>query len=298
MFRKIIMMMPKAVLDFSISPSYAGKSNWSLTTDGPLDIGVYSTVYVITALRTVNIIVKMWGAGGAPGGIYTSSNPPTTSIGTGGGGGYSTKTITITSGSSYTLYIGRGGRRGVPGSLNGSGATYLSGGVVCTGNWGTEGGGLTGFLSGNSSYSQGNALLIAGGGGAGGDTGYGGVGGAGGGSSGVASNGALQGGGGGTSSAGGSASSYNGATAGSAMTGGHSATVAQGAGGGGGGGYYGGGGSNVGGGGGGSGYAPSGTTTAGSTSTPGNSGDAVRNGAGQGGSGSTNGADGRIYISL
>ena len=283
--------------DFNIFPAFSGKTSWNLATDGPLNIGTMGA-YNITMLKTVTVTVKMWGAGGAPGGSYSSAYPPTTSIGPGGGGGYSTKSITLSSGTTYALYIGQGGRRNVIANLRTTGATYLSGGVQANStNWGAEGGGLSGIFTGSSAFTQGSALLLAGGGGGGSDSGFASSGGAGGGASGQTPAGGAQSGGGGTASAGGVASAYNAATAGSALTGGL-AQNSQGSLGGGGGGYYGGGGGNVGGGGGGSGYAPSGTTTTGSDATPANSADANRGGSGQGGSGSTNGTDGRVYISI
>jgi hypothetical protein len=285
--------------DFSISPAVSGKSNWSLSTDGALNLSS-SGEWTITMARTVTVTGKFWGAGGAPGGTYTSSNPPTTGIGPGGGGGYSTGNFQLINASTYILRVGRGGRRNTIANLNTAGATHLSGGVQTNSSgWGSEGGGYTGLFA--TSVSQANAWLIAGGGGGGSDSGFGNAG-SGGGSTGENSTAGAQGGGAGTQSAGGSASVYNNATAGSALTGGL-AQNNQGSLGGGGGGYWGGGGGNVGGGGGGSGYFKSGTVssstlTTGSGSTPGNSADSQRSGSGQGGSGSTNGTDGRAILTF
>lgn len=285
-----------AVGDLTISPAFNGKTSWNFATDGALALNS-TNQYTITPTKNLTLTVKMWGAGGAPGGAYGGANPPTTNIGPGGGGGYSTKSISFTSGQAYIAQVGQGGRRGSASTLRQAGATYLSGGVQDTSSYfGCEGGGYSGIFS--SSVSQANALLIAGGGGGGSDSAFAASGGAGGGSSGETPNGGLQSGSGGTSSAGGAASSYNSATAGGALVGGLACVGVHGRPGAGGGGYFGGGGGNVGGGGGGSGYAPSGTTTVGSGNTPGNSGDSVRNGAGTGGTGSTNGSDGLIYISV
>lgn len=287
-------------VDFNISPSYSGNTSWSLQNN-PLNIGA-TGVYDITPTRNFTATIKMWGAGGAPGGTYTSSYPPSTGFGPGGGGGYSTGTYNFVAGTTYRIVIGRGGRTGLITNLNTSGATYLSGGVQvnAVGGWGSEGGGYTGLFQ-TTTLTQGNALIIAGGGGGGSDTAYGAYGGAGGGSSGQDSPAASQQGGtGGTQSVGGTASIYNNATNGSALTGGL-AQNAQSSLGGGGGGYWGGGGGNVGGGGGGSGYiggVTSGTTTAGSSSTPGNSADSQRNGAGSGGTVHTNGSDGRFILTF
>ena len=291
--------VPPPAYDFTISPSYAGASTWNLTLGGPLNIGT-SGEYTIVPSKNLTVTVKMWGAGGGPGGAYGSSYPPSTQIGPGGGGGYTTGLISLAGGATYKLYIGQGGRRSPQGLTRGTGATYLSGGANQNQAWSTEGGGFSGLFN-NASLNQAYAMLIAGGGGSGSDLSYSGGlgGGAGGGTSGGAGgDGNGQCGLGGTSSGGGAPSGFNGATSGSALTGGVSSThSAPGTLGGGGGGYYGGGGGNGGGGGGGSGYAPGGTTTAGSGATPGNSGDAVRAGAGAGGTGSTNGSDGRVYIS-
>jgi trimeric autotransporter adhesin len=285
--------------DFTISPAVSGKSSWNLTTDGALNLGTTGE-WTIVASRTLTVSAKMWGAGGAPGGSYTASFPPTTGIGDGGGGGYATGTFQLTNGSTYILRVGRGGRRNTIANLNTSGATHLSGGVQTNSqNWGSEGGGYTGIFA--TSVTQANVWLMAGGGGGGSDSGFGQAG-AGGGTDGANSTAGGQGGGGGTQSAGGAAAIFNNSTAGSALTGGR-AQNNEGSLGGGGGGYFGGGGGNVGGGGGGSGYFKSGTVssatlTAGSGSTPGNSADSDRSGSGTGGTGSTNGSDGRARIAF
>ena len=286
--------------DFTISPPVNGKSSWSLTSDGNLNLPSTGE-WTITMLNTVTSTSKIWGGGGAPGGNYLSNFPPTTKIGAGGGGGYAAGTFQLLSGSTYILRVARGGRRNTIANLNTGGATYLSGGVQTNDrNWGSEGGGYTGIFA--SSVSQANAWLMAGGGGGGNDTDFGAAG-AGGGTNGVASSAtSQQGGGGGTQAAGGAASQYNAATAGSALTGGLGQNLEASLGGGGGG-YFGGGGGNVGGGGGGSGYFKSGTVssqtlTAGSGSTPGNSGDADRDSSGDGGTGSTNGSDGRLLLTF
>ena len=282
--------------DFTISPAVNGKTTWSLSTDGALNIGTYGE-YTITMLRTVTVDAKFWGGGGGPGGQYDGGYPPSGSIGPGGGGGYATGRMQLTNGSTFKLRVGQGGGR--TNVATNTGATYLKGGSV--GAWSSEGAGYTGIFI--TSATQANAWLIAGGGGGGGDTRYLATGGAGGGTTGQDGY-VNQGGTGGTQSAGGSPSIYNGATAGSALTGGK-ASDNQGTGsmGGGGGGYYGGGGGNVGNGGGGSGYFKSGTVssatlTTGSNSTPGNSADAARSGSGQGGSGATAGTDGRAIMTF
>lgn len=283
--------------DFTISPAVSGKTSWSMTTDGNLDLSSHGE-WTITASKDFTVTLKMWGGGGASGYSYPGAPlTETSAMSAGGGGGYSTATFKFFSGSSYILRVGQGGSRVATSS---PGATHVAGGVGTT-YGGSQGAGYSGIFK--TSVSQANAILMAGGGGSGGDANYGGVGGAGGGE--IAGGSSGQAGGGATQSAGGAASIYNGATAGSALTGG----VAQNAVftssiGGGGGGYFGGGGGNVGGGGGGSGrvntsfaeIVSSGSTTAGSGATPGNNADADRGTAGTGSSTTAKGADGKILL--
>ena len=265
---------------FSISPAVDGKSTWNLTNDGPLNISTYGT-YTITPNNTAVVSMKMWGAGGGAGGQN----------GTGGGGGYSTGSVSLTSGVSHILVIGRGGGNGGQAASLGGGGT----GDVNRGN----GGGYSGIF--RSSQTHGNVVLMAGGGGgAGGGSGsY--AAGAGGGSSGQAGN-AGQGfqPGGGTQSAGGAGTGSSYSASGAALQGANGLS-------GGGGGYYGGAsggdnGSYAPGGGGGSGYinatyVTNGTTTTGSGSTPANSSDAGRGTSGNAKSGTAGyGSDGRIII--
>jgi hypothetical protein len=266
---------------FSISPAVDGKSTWNLTSDGPLNISTYGT-YTITPNNTSVVSVKMWGGGGGAG----------IQNGTGGGGGYSTGSVSLTSGVSHILVIGRGGGNGATAALGGGGV-----GDVYRGN----GGGYSGIF--RNSQTHGNAVLMAGGGGGagGGEGSY--AAGAGGGSSGQAGNAGLGfQPGGGTQSAGGAGTGSSGSVGGGALQGANGLS-------GGGGGYYGGasGGDNgpyAPGAGGGSGYinatyVTNGTTTTGSGSTPANSSDAGRGTSGNGRSGSAGyGSDGRIIITV
>ena len=266
--------------DFQVSPAVAGRTNWSLTNDGPLILdGGSATTYTLTSLRTASRTVKMWGQGSA-----TST------------GGYSTGTVNFTNASTYTVRLNAGG--GSPGAGSGSGS-----GV------GQSGGGYAGLFS-TAVINQSNAIMIAGGAG-GGAPSVGGsasvVGGTGGGSSGGAGqnspdtqNGSTGGGGGTQSSGGGAGSSPGGgSTSGSALQGGQGGQGSGSSnnysgGGGGGGGYYGGGGGGGGndngqgsrsasGGGGGSGYINTSVVTGGSTSGFANSGDVNRGNAGSAG---------------
>lgn len=253
----------------SISPAYDGNTNLDLTT-GNITLSNSGT-WTLTPCSTFAVNVAMWGAGGQ-----------SASAGTGGAGGYSHGTVTLYSGNTYTIRVGKfdGGGDGPGGAGNG--------------------GGYTAVFSGTETFA--NSVIIAGGGG--GAPPYynsGQTGGAGGGSSGQASSG-----GGGTQSAGG-AGGVNGifpasgtGAAGGQLTGGAGAAGNQGyQGGGGGSGYYGGGGGLArvggdgigGGGGGGSGYlhpslVANGNTQVGSAGTAANSASGLR---GTSGNADTNG---------
>lgn len=221
-----------------------------------------------------SVVFHALGAGGGGGQSGTTAN--------GGGGGYATGQYSVTSGTTYTVIVGQGGKRQTYAETNAlSGATARRNASF--------GGGATGM--GLSNYDQTWAsgggrsairlasgtddIFTAGGGGGGG---YSTAGGAGGGTTGVA--GVLlgnTGGGGGTQIAGGTGGNGEIGTAGIKYAGGYAGTVATGItaseGGGGGGGWYGGGGGgNNTGGGGGSSYIDlltGGSTTAGSGKTPG-----------------------------
>lgn len=275
--------------DLSISPALGGKTIWTFADDGPINIT--SGSYTITALRTVNTTVKMWGQGG-----YGGGNGGSTTY-AGGAGGALTGTLALTQGQSYYLsFFGAGT----------SAATLAS-----------NGGNAAGIFSGTSAVHANSIAIAAGGGGAGyDDGGRGDVGGAGGhptGANGAGYSSAY--GRGATQSAGGAAgTASNNGTAGSALQGGTGAYSGSNyGGGGGGGGYYGGGGAGIqaswagAGGGGGSNYAntsiiSSVTQYSGSGTTPGNSSDSVRNGAGSGvaANSAVNTAPGsaRIYITV
>jgi len=221
-----------------------------------------------------SVIFHALGAGGGGGRAGTTAN--------GGGGGYATGQYSVTSGTTYTVIVGQGGKRQTYAE-----AIALSGATARRNA--SFGGGATGM--GLSAYDQtwasgggrsaiqlasGTDDIISAGGGGGG--GYSTAGGAGGGTNGIA--GVLlgnTGGGGGTQIAGGTAGNGEDGTPGIKYAGGYAGTAATGVtgseGGGGGGGWYGGGGGgNNTGGGGGSSYIAlltGGSTTAGSGITPG-----------------------------
>jgi hypothetical protein len=288
------------VTDFTISPAVGGVTNWSLNTNGPLNLASTGQ-WTIVAQRNVTIAMKMWGAGGGPGGDYAGGPNGTGRIGSGGGGGYASGNFQLIAGNTYILQVGQGGSR-VTNGPNSNRTTYLASGVT-PGNWGSQGGGYTGFFI--SGVSQGNAILMAGGGGGGSDTLSYPSGAAGGGSSGQGTLGGGQSGGAGTQSAGGSGS-FNGADTGQPLAGGYTVQNAKNGGlGAGGGGYWGGGGGNIGGGGGGSGRIGSGVSsgvlTTGNFSTPGNSGDGQRGSSGNGAANTSRfnvGSDGRSIFTF
>ena len=297
---------PPPVFDFSITPPISGKTGWNLLLDGDLNLSTHGEWTIIPS-RNITVNTKIWGAGGASGAAYTTSNPltETSRMGDGGGGGYSTGSLVLTSGTPYIIQVGEGGSRRNGIDVNG-GATYRAGGSNSN-TGGAQGGGYSGIFI--TSVIQSNTLIIAGGGGAGYDrdgswcSSSGSLG-AGGGSN--AQNGfspGSQGGGGATQSAGGGPSIYHFATAGSALRGGLSGNGPFLHSGGGGGGYFGGGGGNICGGGGGSGFINStlvtnGLTQTGNGSTPANSSDTMRSGSGQGSSSTSKGSDGRIILTL
>ena len=273
------------VPSISISPAVSGKSIWNFSTDGPLVLGSYGS-WTVTPGSTFSVSAKMWGAGGSG-----AKNG-----GAGAGGGYTSGTLTLSSGTSYVIWVGQGGF-----ASGGSGTgTFGGGGDRSRYNAGW-GGGLSGIFT--SAATQGNAIMIAGGGGGGGTTG--GAGSSYGGGGGLSGQDGLQAGGGTQSSGGASSSNPNApATAGFVLKGGTGGDR----GGSGGGGYYGGGGDGEVGnnnkgyvGGGGSGYynpgLVSGSTITASGQTPANSSDSARGTSGNGGDSSGAGANGLVKIS-
>lgn len=166
------------IIDFVISPSIGGVTNWSLGTNGALIMdGGTETTYTLVAQRNISRTVKMWGQGRS-----------------GGTGGYSTGTTTFSNGSTYTVKLNYGG--GSAGTGYGSRTSSAQ-----------SGGGLAGMFIGTG-ISQGPAMMIAGGAGGGGDGTSGGGGGGSSGSSGQTSPNSeigSTGGGGGSSGSGGSA---------------------------------------------------------------------------------------------
>jgi len=215
-----------------------------------------------TALTSIIISLKLWGAGGNGGQAGGWSFGAAA-----GGGGFVSATFNLPTayrGTNLILQVGRAGFSvGTPFQRGFGGGCTADNGPNSDNRYGGGGGGYTGvFLA---SVSQANALAIAGGGGGGGSSraGTGNVGGAGGGTTGADGTSAYDGlgpyrGKGGTQSAGGSAPYDPAPQSAGALQGG--AAWINNYGGGGGGGYYGGSGggyaeaNTMGGGGGGSGY--------------------------------------------
>eukprot|EP00053_Salpingoeca_punica_P016613 m.157525 g.157525 ORF g.157525 m.157525 type:complete len:401 (+) comp17006_c1_seq2:91-1293(+) len=290
--------------DLMISPQFNGSISLKWSQIGALNIG-NGSVYTVTPTSDQVWLIKMWGAGGgASGSVYTGTR--------GGAGGYTTGTVQVLAGTTYTIVCGEQGyfpngntvRRS---SIGGGGTATVYGGT---------GGGYSGFFIG--SISQSNAIAIAGGGGGAGSAGNTDTsGGSGGGASGFAGTKyVFSVGGGGSQTAGGTAG--NGAfpgTSGSALRGGDGASNSPYFGAGGGGGWFGGGGSGAAdsstrhsssGAGGGSGYVNTaymnGSFTNGQNGkVPPNSGESVWQGAGYAGNAKgeyngRNGMPGRVYI--
>lgn len=266
---------------FNISPPLYGQSTWNIDTMGPINISS-SGQWTITPTSDFTAKVKMWGAAGAtdcPFGLD------------GGAGGYSAGTASLHSSNSYIIVVGGGGQRANSGVT--LGYTVGGGGYGRSSSRGSpQGGGLSGIFQ--TSYNQGNSILIAGGGGGSGFD----QGGAGGGSSGQSGN--PYGGytaTGGTQSAGGQPTHTG--TAGTPLLGGLGAYGSTRTGGGGGG-YFGGGGGVCAAGG--SGYinnstVSNGVTTAGNRSVPANAADPDRGSSGERTGTNTFGNDGRVIIS-
>lgn len=107
------------------------------------------------------LLVKMWGPGGGTGNYNSGYG--------GASGGYSTGFLSVTPGETLVLAVGSGGKKSVSSSGNGGVGGWPNGGSGGRGDASAGGGGgLTGIFS--ASYSQANALMLAGGGG--GSSGY------------------------------------------------------------------------------------------------------------------------------
>ena len=261
-----------------------GKKSLTVNTQSFSYTGSAQTWTVPSGVSSVT--VKIWGAGG--GGPKSNDSGSRT----GGAGGYATATIDVSSYSSLSVFVGKGGQFGVS---NAAGTAFgLGGGMY--GQGGGQGGGGSGIKGNN-----GDVILVAGGGGGAAATDAGGYyagdasGGAGGGTNGQDGLGATISGGA-TGATGGIAATFSGASnggnAGTGMNGGGNGGLGGGgtgdAGGAGGGGGYaggagggGGGSAEEGGAAGGSGYARPNITSAvslqqGDRETPGNASDTDR----------------------
>lgn len=218
-----------------------------------------------------SVTVYMWGAGGGSGNPATGS-----SYGFyGGAGGYTSGTISVTPGTTYSILVGQGGGSGAMANLTG---TFGGGGKSCNLDcrFGGQGGGRSAFRNSTNTTD----LMTAGGGGGGGvsvSSGNSNRGGAGGGLTAQAGESSLSGSGGIQTTGGvGGLGGQSSGTAGTQYQGGNPSGNLPGSGGGGG--YYGGGGggysssTGVGSGGGGSGYVSGsgviGVTTAGNYNIP------------------------------
>ena len=153
--------------------------------------GTNDTYSVNVPTGATTMTAKVWGAGGAGIGECPASGAGLNSGNfSGGSGGHVEGTISVTGGSTLTVYVGGSGAGSGPDGMAGSGAG--------------DGGGL-------SAVKYGSNILVAGGGGGAGQASNGGYGGGNGsGNSGSGGNGGGNSGGGGSQSGGGSAGSYSG----------------------------------------------------------------------------------------
>jgi hypothetical protein len=253
------------------------------TVVGSYKYHTFTTATTFTVTASGPIEVFAWGGGGAGGtvGGWGYGAP-------GGAGGAATGSLTVATGTTYSVVVGGGGIVNASTSQGAAG-----GGGAATNNnsdnrYAGGGGGLSGIFT-SVSVTQANSLIIAGGGG-------------GGGSSRAGTGNAGGGGGGGTQSAGGTGTGGN---PGTALQGGTPGSSSYG--GGGGGGYWGGAGggysesNTMAGGGGGSGYlhptlVTSGTLTSAVGITPGNSANALRSTYGGAGAVAGAGTQGVVIV--
>ena len=147
------------------------------------DAGTFSTVFPACVTY---VCIEVWGAGGGGGGICTANN----GAAGGGGGGYGQGCFTVTSGTPYTVTVGRGGagNSNASGSAGGTSsvgvlisATGGGGGgspVTTCGGSGTAGAGGTCGAAINATGTAGTTGGNGNPGGAGGAAGNGGAGGA------------------------------------------------------------------------------------------------------------------------
>lgn len=119
------------IVDFTVTPSVSGVSDWSISADGALILdGSNSQTYTLVAQRSFTLTVKMWGQGSS-----------------GATGGYTTGSYSFTKGNTYAVKLNTG----------------AGGGGLSFGNTSSSpGGGYAGLFNG-STVSQATALMIAGG---------------------------------------------------------------------------------------------------------------------------------------
>jgi len=107
-----------------------------------------------TGVTTVT--VQCWGGGGGGGGVATTSN---TASGGGAGGSYSSNTVTVVPGTTYSLTVGAGGTAGAnTGTSGGTGgsSTFNVTSIIAVGGPGGTGGTVAGSLPGGTGTTVGN----------------------------------------------------------------------------------------------------------------------------------------------
>jgi hypothetical protein len=123
----------------------------------------------VVPFNVKKIRARCWGAAGGAG--YSGVDGANSNGGIGGAGGYSYAEISVTPGDTLLLVVGQGGRYSASGTiLTTYGHATTTSRAAGDGASGGTGGGLSGIFRQNS-FTQSNALLIAGGGGGG--SGYG-----------------------------------------------------------------------------------------------------------------------------
>jgi hypothetical protein len=138
-----------------------GTTGGTITTAGGYRIHTFTSVgaSTFTPDRSGDVEVYVWGAGGGA----SQAQSGWTQWSAGGGGGYASGTFQA-SARAYQVFVGQGG----PYNNSVSCCNFVQGGGAYGTSWGNgSGGGLSGLFD-NNSFTQGNAIVIAGGGGGGG----------------------------------------------------------------------------------------------------------------------------------
>ena len=138
--------------------------NNALTAVSPSSAHAFTAagIYRVVPSTTLQVQFQVWGAGGGSGTFSSSDlngrgrpSGMTQTSNVGGGGGYTSCTLTLNAGTTYTVIVGSGGVQTQAGE---------NGGPILQGS----GGGYSGVFATAATPTQATALLVAGGGGGGG----------------------------------------------------------------------------------------------------------------------------------